>query len=65
ITAKVEAAIDAGMREVIIPFSNREDVVLSKKKLKKVRIIPVKTFKEVLQHALRNSAKKQALLKML
>ncbi|MCX8200291.1 MAG: ATP-dependent protease LonB [Candidatus Micrarchaeota archaeon] len=65
VSSKIEAAIETGMDAVIIPFSNKDDVVLSKEALKKVRIIPVKTFKEVLEHALHDSAKKKALLKML
>ncbi|MEM4332387.1 MAG: ATP-dependent protease LonB [Candidatus Micrarchaeia archaeon] len=65
VSPKIEAAIETGMEAVIIPFSNKDDVVLSKDQLKKVRIIPVKTFKEVLEYALHDSAKKRKLLKML
>ncbi len=65
VSSKVEAAIETGMGTVIIPYSNKDDVVLSKEMLKKVHILPVKTFKEVLEYALHDSAKKKALLKML
>ena len=65
ISAKVEAAIETGMKSVIIPYSNKDDVILSKDMLRKIEIIPVKTFKEVLEYALHDSAKKKMLLKML
>lgn len=62
ITAKVEAAIDAGVKKVIIPLSNKEDVVLSKEKLKGIELVYVKNIKEVLNHALVDSKKKKSLL---
>jgi ATP-dependent Lon protease len=65
ITAKVEAAIDAGVKTVIIPYANREDVVLSKEKLSKIELVYAKTIKDVLQYALVNSRKKTSMLKKL
>ena len=62
ISAKVSAAIAAGFKEVIIPYSNLGDVVLSDEKLKKVSIIPVKTLSEVLENAFVKSDKKTKLL---
>ncbi|MEW5897432.1 MAG: ATP-dependent protease LonB [Nanoarchaeota archaeon] len=52
VSSKVEAAIDAGMKTVIVPASNMQDIVISKEKLGKVKIIPVETIEEVLEHAL-------------
>ncbi|RME54371.1 ATP-dependent protease LonB [Candidatus Woesearchaeota archaeon] len=52
VTAKVEAAIDAGMKQVIIPKSNKDDIVIGKNKLSKIKIIPVESIKEVLKNAL-------------
>ncbi|MFH1637725.1 MAG: ATP-dependent protease LonB [Candidatus Woesearchaeota archaeon] len=52
VTAKVEAAIDAGIKRVIIPRANEGDLVISKEKLKGIKIIPVSTIKEVLGQAL-------------
>jgi Lon-like ATP-dependent protease len=52
VTAKVEAAIDAGMKQVIIPRSNEDDIVIDKEKLNKIKIIPVTNIKEVLKVAL-------------
>ncbi|MCX8206054.1 MAG: ATP-dependent protease LonB [Candidatus Micrarchaeota archaeon] len=65
ITAKVEAAIDAGMKEVIVPYSNKDDIVIGEHRLSQITVIPVKTFKEVLAHALKESKAKKELLKKL
>ncbi|MBI3032821.1 ATP-dependent protease LonB [Candidatus Woesearchaeota archaeon] len=48
VSAKVEAAIEAGIKLVIVPESNLQDIVLSQDKLKKIKIVPVKNIKEVL-----------------
>ncbi len=52
VSYKVEAAIDSGVKIVIVPHSNLQDIVIKKEKLGKVKIIPVKTLEEVLEHAL-------------
>jgi len=52
VTAKIEAAIEAGIKNVIIPKSNEKDVSLSKDQLNKIKIIPVNTIDEVLKQAL-------------
>ena len=52
ITAKVEAAIDAGIKRVIIPKSNEKDIVISKEKMSKIKIIPVTRIEEVIKEAL-------------
>jgi len=49
VSAKVEAAIDAGIKYVIVPDSNLQDIVVRKDRLKKVKIIPVKRIEEVLK----------------
>lgn len=51
VTAKIEAAIEAGLKQVIIPKANEKDVVLSKENLKKIKIIPVANWIEVLKAA--------------
>ncbi|MFQ6136230.1 MAG: ATP-dependent protease LonB [Candidatus Hydrothermarchaeales archaeon] len=51
ITAKIEAAIAAGIKKVIIPNGNMNDVMLEKKNEGKVEIIPAKTINNVLEHA--------------
>jgi ATP-dependent Lon protease len=52
VTAKVEAAIEAGIKNVIVPKTNLKDIVLNKEKIKKINIIPVDTIQEVLKIAL-------------
>lgn len=52
VSAKIEAAIDAGMKMVIIPKSNEKDIVIKAERLKKIKVIPVTTIKEVLENAL-------------
>ena len=52
VTSKIEAAIEAGIKRVIIPKTNLKDVVLSPDSKKKIKIIPVDTIKEVLKEAL-------------
>ncbi len=52
ISSKVEAAIDTGIKTIIVPKSNLQDIVIDEEKLKKVKIIPVENIKEVLEFAL-------------
>ncbi len=52
VSYKVEAAIDNGIKNIIIPKSNLKDLVIDDDKLKTVKIIPVETLTEVLKHAL-------------
>jgi ATP-dependent Lon protease len=49
VTSKVEAAIDAGIKSVIVPQSNLNDIVIDKKMLGKIKIIPVSHITEVLE----------------
>ncbi len=51
-TSKVEAAIEAGIKRVIIPKANEKDIILSKDKKSKIEIIPVSDIKEVLKNSL-------------
>ena len=51
ITAKVEAAIEAGISKVIIPKANEKDVLLTKDNINKIKIIPVNTIIEVIKEA--------------
>jgi len=65
ITAKVEAAIEAGCKQVIIPKGNYKDLVLSKEQTQKIKIIPVENFNEVLKNVLVWKAKDKKILKKL
>jgi len=52
VTSKVEAAVEAGMKSVIVPKSNFKDIIISKEKLEKIKIIPVDTIEEVLKESM-------------
>ena len=51
-TAKIEGAYEAGVKEIIIPRSNLEDIVLEDKIKEAVKITPVENLEEVLSIAL-------------
>ncbi len=65
VTSKVEAAINTGIRTVIIPASNANDVALDKDMLKKIRIITVRDLADVLKHSLKDCKKKDEIIKEL
>ena len=52
VTSKVEAAIESGIKHIIVPESNMRDIIVDKKKLNKIKIIPVKNINQVLEVAL-------------
>lgn len=62
VTSKVYAAVRAGFSEVIVPRANLADIVLSKKELNNIKIIPVSTLKEVLDNAFVHSKKSDSFL---
>ncbi len=64
VTAKVEAAIEAGLPYVLVPQSNLNDIVLEKDQLAKIKIIPVNTLLEVLEHILDWSNHKKLLAQL-
>ena len=63
VTGKTEAAIEAGVKNVIVPASNAEDIHLSGAMKKMIRIVPVKNFVDVLQNALVDGEKKRRLIR--
>jgi Lon-like ATP-dependent protease len=65
VTAKIEAAAESGIKRVIIPRANLNDVVLETRYVGKIEIIPVVSMREVLDHALSGGVKKDSLLKKL
>ncbi len=65
VTTKVEAAINAGMKEVIIPESNKDDLYLNEAQLKQIKIITVKTLADVMRYALKKSKKRDQIIKEL
>ena len=52
VSSKVEAAIDAGVKFVVVPKSNINDIVIDKDKVNKIKIIPVETISEVLKEVM-------------
>jgi ATP-dependent Lon protease len=62
VTAKIESALDAGLKTVLIPKANYEDLGTLDKKAKK-RVIPVSNIIEVLEESLKPGKKKSALIR--
>ncbi|MCL5783507.1 MAG: ATP-dependent protease LonB [Candidatus Thermoplasmatota archaeon] len=62
VTAKVEAAIGAGMKKVIVPNANFGDIVLDQAHKDKIEIVPVTNISEVWENALTASPEKQKFL---
>ncbi len=63
INGKIEAAIDSGIKKVLIPQANGQDVYLPKERAKLIEIIKVTSISEVLSHALKDSKAKNELLR--
>jgi len=61
VTHKIGAAIDAGMRKVLVPKANFDDLAAEEWK-GKIEVVPVSDIFEVLGHALKSGKKKDALL---
>ena len=51
-TYKLEAAIEAGIKQVLVPESNVKDIVLADDQRAKIKIIPVSSMIQVLEHSL-------------
>ncbi len=62
ITSKIEAAISAGIKKVIIPAGNVNDIILEQNAKGKIEIVSVKTLSEVLEHALTSGEGMEGLL---
>ncbi|MBI5553203.1 MAG: ATP-dependent protease LonB [Candidatus Diapherotrites archaeon] len=65
VTAKVSAAIKAGFKEVIVPYANVKDIVLSPETASRIRVIPVHTLTDVLEHAFEKSTASRRILSAL
>ncbi len=63
ITAKIEAAMDAGIKKVLIPKANVQDVYLPKEKAGGIEIIQVDDLAEVLSYVLAEGKNKKELLR--
>jgi len=62
VTSKIEAAMEAGIRKVLIPKANAQDVYLARDG-KKVQILEMNDIVEVLENVLEEGKKKEELLK--
>ncbi len=64
VTAKIEAAAEAGVKTVLIPKANLNDVLIEDKYKTIIEIIPVETLTDVLQNALVGTGKEELLRKL-
>ncbi len=64
VTAKIEAAAEAGIKRVLIPKPNLHDVLIEDKYKEKIEIIPVETLNDVLEYALVGEGKEELLKKL-
>ena len=64
VTAKIEAAAEAGLKTVLIPKANLNDVLIEDKYKTLIEIIPVETLTDVLQTALVGEGKEELLRKL-
>jgi Lon-like ATP-dependent protease len=64
VTAKIEAAAEAGIKKVLVPKSNINDVLIEEKYKDKIEIIPVNTLTDVLINALTGKGKQELLKKL-
>lgn len=65
ITAKLEAAAEAGMKRAIIPKENEKDVMIQARYYDRMEIILVENLRDVLEYALEDGDKKDQYLKKL
>lgn len=65
ITGKVNAALDAGMKYVIIPKSNKDDVYIDKKRLRKIRILYANNIADVLKYSLKQGRRGDGIIREL
>ncbi|MEA3487960.1 MAG: ATP-dependent protease LonB [Euryarchaeota archaeon] len=64
ITQKIEAAAQAGVKEVLIPQANLNDVLIEERYQDKIKIIPVVMIEDVLEHVLVGKLKKKFIEKI-
>ncbi|MFQ5620987.1 MAG: ATP-dependent protease LonB [Candidatus Nanoarchaeia archaeon] len=63
-SAKVQAAIEAGIKHVVVPKSNIKDIVMDEEELKKIKIFPAETIEEVLGEVMDWTGKQTILKKI-
>jgi len=52
VSSKVEAALEAGIKKIIVPKTNLKDIIIDANQRAKIQIIPVEKIGEVLKEAL-------------
>ncbi|NPA86462.1 MAG: ATP-dependent protease LonB [Candidatus Diapherotrites archaeon] len=62
VSAKIMAAYDAGLKKVIIPYANRDDVNVPEHVKRSLKIVYAKRIDDVLKHALKPTGKLKQLL---
>ena len=65
VSAKIEAAVKSGIKRVVIPRSNMNDVLIDEKFESQVEILAVDSLDEVLEHALVGKEEKVSLVERL
>lgn len=65
VTAKIEAAARSGIKTVVIPRANMQDVLLDTKYEEMIEVVPVDTLDEVMEFALIKHAEKAGLVERL
>ena len=63
VTAKVEAAIESGLKKVIVPKANYSDIVLDELHIGKIEIVAAETITDVWENALMGSPEQENFLK--
>lgn len=61
VTSKVEAAVQAGIKTVIVPQNNMKDIILDAATKKKIKLVPVERIEDVLELVLDWKGKKRLL----
>lgn len=65
VTAKIEAAAKSGIKTVLIPHANSQDVLIDEKYAKMIEVIPVSSLDEVMENALVSNESKVGLVERL
>ena len=65
VTAKIEAAASSGIKTVVVPRANMQDVLLDDKYQEMVEVIAVDSLDEVMQQALIKHEHKESLVERL
>jgi len=65
VTAKIEAAARSGVKTIVVPRANMQDVLLDERFETMVEVVPVDTLDEVMKYALIKHEQKAGLVERL